>query len=324
MIRRVAVPFLVGVFLSCLMISGSVTAQDWQGDVPLGNAFSASPPALIAHEDELHLIYRSRVTANLYHASRTITGEWSGFRPVITTDGSAIATTMQPAAVPLDGRLYIVYRNVSTSVLRLAWMEDGRWSDAGEIVVDGIPLVTDRAPAAAVLGDKLYVAYKSAENSELCVAWMCGTMWSGGTPVIVNDGGTPLTDSAPGLASFGDNLYAVYKSFDGLRLYWAWYDGAEWHGDIPLFYETATCNDFAETDSGPTLVAEGDQYLWLFTGDAERPVLCHLKFDGQYWYGEDEVMDLRRVLRPGAAYFDGHLYIAYKGWGTNELFWAWR
>lgn len=310
--------------LVCILSMAAPAHEAWHGDVPIENAFSAAAPTLATYRDELHLIYRSRITADLYHSTKSLSGDWSNFERIVTDKGSPIETMEQPTAVSYDGRLHLIYLDVSTAALRAASFSGGVWRDEGAISIGGKPLETDVAPAAAVHNGRLHVVYRSPRTSEIHVAWMYDDTWYGGIPIRILDGDAPLIDSAPALAAFGGQLYTVYKAFDGLRLHWAWHDGTGWHGDVAFLYETRSCNDYAETVRGATLVAEGDSYLWLFAGDAERTALSHLKFDGNVWHGEDEVLDLRTITRPGAALFAGRLHIAYKGWGTNRLYWAWK
>lgn len=306
-------------------VIGEQIDSAWNGDVPIRNAFSATAPALAVLDGEIYLIHRSRQTTEMYWATSFGDNVWTESKKVVSSLNVPLTTSLQPAAVAFNGEIFLVYREVDTTRLRIAQMQDGQWQDDRLIEVAEGYLMTDKSPAVAVHNDRLHVAYKSSTTSDLHIAWMTADgVWEE-APIMVHDGGTPLTDSAPALASFRGKLYVAYKAFDGHALYWAWFDGTGWYGDEILGFETPDCDDFAASARGATLVAQGNDRLWLPFNDTDIPWLCHLWFDGDLWYPADRVGEtLMTLTRPAAVSVDGHIYATYKGWGTNQLFWIWR
>ena len=101
---------------------------------------------------------------------------------------------------------------------------------------DGVPL-TSHGPALVVKDNVLYTVYVGQGGSNI---WQSSTSsatsshWQTNKQVKIAGQSTPLSSFRPALALFNDTIHMVYVGQGGANLWWSWFDGTSWAGNVKL------------------------------------------------------------------------------------------
>jgi len=172
-------------------------------------------------------------------------------------------------------------------------------------------------------------AYKGEGSNTLYTASFNGQTWLGNTPISSEPGGiAPQSDLNPGVASFLNQLYLVYKGAGTTDLYMAYYSGAsaKWYGNVAI--KTMLGGITPASDAAPSLVVF-NSLLYAVYKEAGSNDIYLSWFDGQTWYGNIAIKNMpgaltsqtNRGLYP--AVYNGLLYLVYKDAGSNTFYAAW-
>lgn len=218
--------------------AGDVKIRDMPGGI---DARSSAPPTLIVYNDLLHIFYKA-------HDGDQVRAAW--FDGLQWAGGSAIAdlaggvnprTDTGPCAAAFGGKLYLFYMGAGGIKLYSCWCDGGTWG-GGQAIGDqagGIDPWSDDPPTAAVFGGTLFLVYRGAGSQSIFVSRFDGRTWSGDKAISDEPGHiSPQTDSGPSLIVFQNRLGLVYKGKYTESLYVAWYDGANWSGDVSIDSQT--------------------------------------------------------------------------------------
>jgi hypothetical protein len=96
---------------------------------------------------------------------------------------------------------------------------------------------TSHGPALAVLGDILYAVYVGGAGANLWFMRLQPNIgfdaWQDNQPIKV-DGVTVKSSYRPALAVANGMMHMVYQGAGGTGLWWSWFDGEKWWGNIKL------------------------------------------------------------------------------------------
>jgi len=113
--------------------------------------------------------------------------------------------------------------------------------------------------ALALLNNRLYMAYVGSGGKNLWYSYIeqgqnSFTNWQGNKQIEINSKNIPLSSDRPALAVLNGILHMVYAGEGGSNLWWSWFDGTTWQGNIPL--------GFSADQPQPSLTAyNGQLYL---------------------------------------------------------------
>jgi C1A family cysteine protease len=213
----------------------------WYGDAqiqttrPSTPKTSAAPALALYNNNKLYLVYRSSADSTMWYSWFDGT-TWNGDTQIKTSGGSTPKTSAAPALAVYNNKLYLVYRSSSNSTMYYAWFDGTNWNGDTQIkTAGGVTPKTGATPGLAVYNNKLYIVYHSSADSTMWYAWFDGTNWNGDTQIKTSSK-TPKTSASPSLAvnSANNTLYLVYKSSADSTMWWSWFNGTDWQGDVQL------------------------------------------------------------------------------------------
>ena len=117
------------------------------------------------------------------------------------------------------------------------------WKDNFQIKTPhSTPKCTD-GPALAVFGDNLYMVYVGEGGENLWSCYLPGgrafngwNNWQENKQIKISHDNVPLSSFRPALLQVRNYLYLVYRGKDSTDVWWSWFDGANWGGNIKLPY----------------------------------------------------------------------------------------
>lgn len=170
--------------------------------------------------------------------------------------------------------------------------------------------------------------FKGADDNDLSVALLLDGNWS--MMKIKNRPGNinPQSTHNPGVALFHNWIYIVYKGVLDYDLWMAWYDGNQWKGNVKI--NTMPGGIHPQSNDSPSLVVFQNR-LYMIYKAWNSDTLYSAWFDGGTWYGNTPIdidpqrgnINPKSNSTPGIAEYKGKLYMVYKGWDTNMLFFSW-
>ena len=303
---------------------------DWMGDSQIVTSSqqvpkTSAPPTLAMDPAAglLDLVYRSSADSTMWW-SWYDGSNWAGDVQIAKPDGGVPKTSARPAAAKYGNSLYIVYRSSADSTMWYAWFDGTSWNGDIQIKTGGgkVPK-TSAAPAIAVFNNILYLVYRSSADSTMWYAWFDGSSWSGDKQIAKPDGGVPKTSDAPALAVFNNILYLVYRSSADSTMWYAWFDGSTWNGDVQI---AKPDGGVPKTSAAPTVAAfEGLLYL-VYKSSADS-TMWFAWFDGSTWYGDKQIQIVNGKPKTSAAPTiavgqHDRLYLAYRSSADSTMWWA--
>jgi alpha-galactosidase len=143
-------------------------AATWDSPATPNIAATIATPAVVSNANSLQIVVRG-TNSELYYASLTFTGTWSGFTDLIGS--SLIAPTL---VIDSAGTLHLVVRGVDNVVYEKAKTATGSWDATWSSAGGG----TLNQPAVVMLGSNVVVV-ASGDNNQPFYNTFSGTTWSG-------------------------------------------------------------------------------------------------------------------------------------------------
>jgi hypothetical protein len=116
------------------------------------------------------------------------------------------------------------------------------WQGNVQIKVGSKHPQSSHGPALAVLNDTLYMVYVGSGGKNLWYSYLPArggfNDWQGNEQIKISSRSIPLSSYRPALAVLNQTLHMVYVGEGGHNLWWAWFDGKSWGGNIKLPYST--------------------------------------------------------------------------------------
>jgi cytolysin (calcineurin-like family phosphatase) len=256
--------------------------SSWAGDqkissMPGGIApNSNNRPCLVVFEGQMWAIYRSASSNDLYQAVFDGT-TWSGDQKISSMPGSISPKTSEGVdAVVFKGCLYLVYKGESSNDLYTAWFDGQTWHGNTKIKDQpgGIAPQSDHNPGLAVFDGRLYIVYKAGDD-DLFVAWSDGEVWAGDVGISSQPGAiAPQSNGGPGVLTFDDRMYVVYRGPSSEDLSSAWYDGSTWGGDVEIGSQPGGISPKCSTNPHLafwSIAAQDASFSMAITSDPQYP-----------------------------------------------------
>jgi hypothetical protein len=144
----------------------------------------------------------------------------------------------------------------------------------------------------------------------------CALTGAGGYPLRSSEG---LLGRPPGLAMFGDGLYAVWKGMLGDQSVWWSSFGQRWFGQG---WASQQRIDAVGSSIGPSIAAFNEQLYAVWKGVTGDESIWWSSFDGQSWAPQQRIAGgAGTSIAPSVAVFNGRLYAAWKGVTGDERIW---
>jgi hypothetical protein len=215
------------------------------------------------------------------------------------------------------------------------------WHGNTEVkTAQGVP-ETSHGPALASLGNTLYSMYVGQGEKNL---WMTsvssGTFptWTTNQQIKIAANNIPLSSFRPAVAVLNGIIHMVYVGQGGANLWWSWFDGKNWAGNLQLPYSGSNpqpalaafngklhlvWHNFipAVTQKQPNgqvvVVQPAHEYIFHDTYDAREPLQV------SSWQTQPTLGDGAQL--PALAAFNGSLYIILSqaipdGTGVTKLY----
>ncbi|CAD5246587.1 conserved hypothetical protein [Bosea sp. 62] len=226
-------------------------------------------------------------------------------------------------------KLGLFYRGKGESTEIFTSIYDGTtW--AGDTSISsqrgGITPKTKSAPAACLYNNRILMVYNGHLGSNIFMSFFDGVTW--GSDQKISDLSRevdPKTDQAPTLVVYNDLLYMFYVGAGSTTIYGSWFDGWQWHGDIPIGTKSGST---VKSDQPPTAVVFNNKLYLIYKG-AGVVKLYAAWFDGGDWDGDKPISELPGGIDPwsdrgpAAAVFNDRLVLIYKGAQKDGLFISW-
>jgi hypothetical protein len=110
------------------------------------------------------------------------------------------------------------------------------WQGNFQIQVSGKLPQTSHGPALVVFNGQLHMVYIGGGGNNIWHSWTVGeqlTNWTGNQQIVFS-GQVPKSVKPVALAVANNMLHMVYVGEGGVELYWSWFDGVSWHGNLNL------------------------------------------------------------------------------------------
>lgn len=276
----------------------------WRGDERISNApggispESSSSPGTAVFNNWLYLIYKGANTNTLY-AAWYDGNHWNGNVRISSMHGGiSPESTDSPNVVVYKGLLYTVYKGAHSSTLYMAWFDGTTWFGNKKIgnMSGGINPKSTHNPSLVVFDNKLYIVYKGANTNTLYTAWFNDKKWFGNIRIKGQSGGiSPVSNDTPGAIAYKKKLYIIYKSPHNKTLFWAWYDGNRWAGDIRVKVQPGELKP--ESTESPKAGVFQDKLYIVYKG-ANSNTLYSAWFDNVYWHGNTRIKHQAGGLSP--------------------------
>ena len=267
----------------------------WRGDDRIAeqpggiSPRSTSSPATAVFNNWLYLVYKG-VNTNTLYAAWYDGSKWNGnVRISSMRGGIAPESNYSPKIAVYKGLLYMVYKGANSSTLYMAWFDGTTWFGNKKIgdMPGGIEPKSTRNPSLVVFNNKLYIVYKGANTHTLYTACFDGKQWSGNIRIKGQSGGiSPVSNDTPAAVSYKKKLYIIYKSPHNKTLFWAWYDGKRWAGDIRVQIQVSDLKP--ESTHSPRAGVYDDKLYIVYKG-ANTNTLYSAWFDSVYWRGNTRI-----------------------------------
>jgi hypothetical protein len=270
-----------------------------------------------AHSNTLYTAYYD---GSIWHGNDTISSQPGGISP---------ESNYNPGAAVFNNWLYILYKGAHSNNLYTAWYDGNKWSGNVKIsdMNGNISPESDYCPNIAVYKGLLYTVYKGAHSNTLYAAWFDGTTWYGNTKISDMNGGiSPESNYNPGMVVYNNLLHIVYKGAHSNTLYTAAFDGNVWSGNVKI--QDQGGNISPETNYNPGTVVYNNKLYIVYKG-AHSNTLYSAWYDGSAWGGNTKIKDQSGNIDPesnycpNAGFYNGKLYIVYKGAHSDTLYSAW-
>ena len=138
----------------------------------------------------------------------------------------------------------------------------------------------------------------------------------------------PKTSYAPAAIQIQNNILLLYTGKDTQNgyLYWTLYDGTSWSGNKRIL----ASNRILKTSDGPSVAitrSAGSIATMFFkqrTSNCINQIEISLDDSGQIIFGETQSLpsSIESNLRPAAAFYNGKIFLVFKGKDTDELYCA--
>lgn len=133
------------------------------------------------------------------------------------------------------------------------------WDGNFQIKTDSTTPQSSHGLALALLNNRLYMVYVGTGGKNLWYSYIqqgqnSFTNWQGNEQIKISSKNIPLSSDRPALAVLNGILHMVYAGEGGSNLWWSWFDGSTWQGNISL--------GFSADQPQPSLTAyNGQLYL---------------------------------------------------------------
>ena len=216
--------------------------------------------------------------------------DWMGDSQITTTRPSTPATGTWPALAMNDsnGLLYLAYGSSSDESMWWSWYDGKLWRGDVQIQTNqpSTP-TTSAAPALAMYKGILYLVYRSSSDESIWYSWFDGTAWNGDIQIQTNQSSTPGTSAAPALVVYNDLLYLVYQSTADQSMWYSWFDGTTWYGDIQIQTNQPST---PTTSAAPALAVNGgNNTLYLVYKASGGDDMWWSWFNGADWQGDVQI-----------------------------------
>jgi hypothetical protein len=175
------------------------------------------------------------------------------------------------------------------------------WQGNAQITTpQGVPLCS-HGPTLAAIDDRLFMIYSGKGQNLWVSSSSASNLPAWGTnseAVIASSGSVPRTDFRPAAAVLPNKMiHVVYEGSGGSNLWWSWFDGTTWYGNVSL--------PFTGSHLQPTLAVSGGK--------------LHL-----VWHDEQQKGTLNGRQVPGHEYlwhsvYDPQLPLEVDSWKTPDL-----
>jgi hypothetical protein len=143
------------------------------------------------------------------------------------------------------------------------------WQGNTRITVGGTSKTPQgNPPALHLFQSNLYLVYIGQSGSNIYYSWLSpgnlASEWQGNIKITTING-TPKSSNAPALCVVAGILHMVYSGEDGDSLWWSWFDGSSWHGNIELFNPTGGPRPIPKAEPALAVKIEGDTLHLVYT-----------------------------------------------------------
>jgi hypothetical protein len=166
-----------------------------------------------------------------------------------------------PALADFEGMLHLVYKDPSSSELRMCTLSQSTWRAPLPVTDElDVPLRAKARPALLQYNKTLHLYWQDAESNDI---WCC--KWDGTAFRVqkrVTEYNGARTSRAPAAAVIDDELYVLYRAASSSDLWACHRRDQEWSGQICL-----TDLRGMKTDTTPALAVCGGVLTVVFVGE---------------------------------------------------------
>lgn len=299
--------------------SGDKQIKDQSGGISPSSDYS---PGMATLHNWLYLIYKGRHSDEVY-ACWFDGSKWYGNIKIKDMNGGVdIQSNYSPCLAAFDSWLFTVYKKSGTNDLYYTYFDGTTWYGPPIQLInkaDGKAIQSNYTPGITSFRDKLYVVCKKPDSTDLHFASFDGMNWNGYTKIIIaSNNSTPVADDNPGVTVYNDNLYITFKKSGTDDLYYAWYDGTTWYGNIQI---TTSDNGNPGSNYSPNASAYNNNLYIVYKGDRSN-TLYSAWFNGSSWSGNTKIKDQSGDIDPESDHNPGMIVTQYapadkKNWMQN-------
>ncbi len=199
---------------------------------------------------------------------------------------------------------------------------------------------TSHGPCVAAFGNTLYSAYVGQGGQNLWLTSMQASSFpnfSTNQQIKISSNNVPLSSFRPALGTFNGHLHMVYAGAEGATLWWSWFDGNVWAGNLKLPFGGGSPQP-ALAAIGNTLHLVWHNFVPAVTETINKQVIVlqpahnyiqHATLDGREplqvssWQAAPALGD--GAALPSLAAFNGTLYaVLSEAGGTGLLIGKWE
>ncbi len=129
----------------------------------------------------------------------------------------------------------------------------------------------------------------------------------------------PQSRHSPSPVMFRDQTYLIYKAGGDDDLYYAYFDGKEWHGDNRIEVGSKA----PQTSSTPIAVVFQDR-LYVIYKSGGGNAMYYAYFDGNNWHGNHKITVGSKTPQtsrgPSATVYQDKLHLVYRAGGSSNMY----
>lgn len=275
----------------------------WSGNKPINvqntvlNPIESNVGPTGTNFDGSYIIYKG-AGSDVVYQSHLSDNVWTGNIPVVVKDPNAknpvlvstVKSNYAPGAAVFKNCLYIIYKVDYANDLCVSFLDN--WGDWHENALirnfrgTTISPKSNYCPSAAVINGLLLIIYKGESSNTLYTASFNGDTWTGDTPIAEQPGGiSPESNYTPSAVFFDGMVYIIYKGAHSNNLYYAWFNGARWAGN--LLIETAD-NGAPKSDQTTGAAVFGGKLVICYKSQDSNDLFT-ASFDGKSWTGNTSI-----------------------------------